>query len=70
MDMGELLTLVEAGVFQFTRALSSKRFNNGHGVGFQASINFESGGTGLAQSIYFQTDSKTPSGPDTGFYAL
>ncbi|WP_342722668.1 calcium-binding protein [Bradyrhizobium sp. B097] len=58
-DAGELQTLAEAGIksISLVRQAASGT-NEGNGVGYQASFTREDGTTGIAQTIYFQTDQR------------
>jgi Ca2+-binding RTX toxin-like protein len=56
-DAGELQTLSELGITSISLSRASVNGTNaGHGVGYEAVFTRTDGTTGVAQSIYFQTD--------------
>jgi Ca2+-binding RTX toxin-like protein len=56
-DLGELQTLQEAGIQSISLSRQSVNGTNaGHGVGYQATFVRADGSSGIAQTIYFQTD--------------
>ena len=67
-DAGELVTLEEAGIvaIELTRTAVNGN-NNGNGVGFQANFIRDDATTGIAQTIYFETDRQETADPTPGF---
>ena len=67
-DPGELVTLEEAEItaIELTRTAVNGT-NNGHGVGFQANFIRVDNSTGVAQTIYFQTDRQDTADPTPEF---
>jgi len=65
-DAGELQTLPEAGIksISLVRQAGSGT-DEGNGIGYRASFTREDGTTGLAQTIYFQTDRRDTHGDNT-----
>jgi hypothetical protein len=56
-DAGELQTLAEAGIASISLNRQAVNGTNaGHGVGYEAGFTRADGSTGVAQTIYFQTD--------------
>jgi hypothetical protein len=69
-DEGELHSLTELEIIaiELTRAAINGT-NNGHGVGFQADFIRDDETTGIAQTIYFQTDRADTADPTPEFTA-
>ena len=67
-DAGELQTLADAGIvaIELTREAINGT-NNGNGVGFQANFVWDDDTTGIAQSIYFDTDPQETADPTPEF---